>query len=199
MLLEEQIRSSAGDGPHLRALAKPILTGLVLLECSVLAVNRGRCPLSDLAQQFTADRGRQLRHLPAKLISRAQQGHFWRALHRWGTGRAWILAQEEVCRVISKQIPHLTQAVSGGSRGFRGQECQQLADADPRVEQREHLLGSAADLLTELRELFDGLFQQACVFLVKILGGVRPASSGVTIATVSLTREHWGTFNCERV
>jgi urea transporter len=33
-----------------------ILTGLVLLECVVLAVNRGRCPLSDLAQQFTADR-----------------------------------------------------------------------------------------------------------------------------------------------
>jgi hypothetical protein len=33
-----------------------ILTGLVLLECGVLAVNRGRCPLSDLAQQFTADR-----------------------------------------------------------------------------------------------------------------------------------------------
>jgi hypothetical protein len=32
-----------------------ILTGLVLLECGVLAVNGGRCPLSDLAQQFTAD------------------------------------------------------------------------------------------------------------------------------------------------
>ena len=31
-----------------------MLTGL-LLECGVLAVNRGRCPLSDLAQQFTAD------------------------------------------------------------------------------------------------------------------------------------------------
>src|SRR6266699_3951165 len=33
-----------------------ILTGLVLLECGVLAVNPGRCPLSDLAKQFTADR-----------------------------------------------------------------------------------------------------------------------------------------------
>jgi hypothetical protein len=32
------------------------LTALVLLECGVLAVNRGRCPLSDWAQQFTADR-----------------------------------------------------------------------------------------------------------------------------------------------
>ena len=33
-----------------------ILTSLVLLECGVLAVNRGRCPLSNLAGQFTADR-----------------------------------------------------------------------------------------------------------------------------------------------
>jgi hypothetical protein len=33
-----------------------ILTGLVLLECGVLALNGGRCPLSDLAQQFTTDR-----------------------------------------------------------------------------------------------------------------------------------------------
>jgi hypothetical protein len=32
-----------------------ILTGFVLLECGVLALNRGRCPLSDLAQHFTAD------------------------------------------------------------------------------------------------------------------------------------------------
>jgi hypothetical protein len=31
------------------------LTGLVVLECIVLAVNGGRCPLSDLAQQFTAN------------------------------------------------------------------------------------------------------------------------------------------------
>ena len=32
-----------------------ILTGLVLLECGV-AVNGGRCPLSDLAAGFTDDR-----------------------------------------------------------------------------------------------------------------------------------------------
>jgi hypothetical protein len=30
-----------------------ILNGLVLLECIVLAINRGRCPLSDLAARFT--------------------------------------------------------------------------------------------------------------------------------------------------
>jgi hypothetical protein len=33
-----------------------ILTGIVLLECGVLAVNGARCPLSDLAARFTDDR-----------------------------------------------------------------------------------------------------------------------------------------------
>ena len=33
-----------------------ILTGLVLLESGVLALNHGRCPLSDLAARFTLDR-----------------------------------------------------------------------------------------------------------------------------------------------
>ena len=33
-----------------------VLTGFVLLECGVLAVNGGRCPLTDLAAKFTADR-----------------------------------------------------------------------------------------------------------------------------------------------
>jgi hypothetical protein len=33
-----------------------ILIGIVLLECGILAVNGGRCPLSDLAARFTNDR-----------------------------------------------------------------------------------------------------------------------------------------------
>jgi hypothetical protein len=33
-----------------------VLTGLVLVECAVLAVNRGRCPLTDLAGGYTEDR-----------------------------------------------------------------------------------------------------------------------------------------------
>ncbi len=32
-----------------------ILTAIVLLECGVLAVNGGRCPLSDLAGRYTTD------------------------------------------------------------------------------------------------------------------------------------------------
>jgi hypothetical protein len=34
-----------------------ILTMIVLLECGVLAVNGGRCPLTDLAARYTVDRG----------------------------------------------------------------------------------------------------------------------------------------------
>jgi hypothetical protein len=33
-----------------------ILSVIVLLECAVLAANGGRCPLSDLAARYTADR-----------------------------------------------------------------------------------------------------------------------------------------------
>jgi hypothetical protein len=33
-----------------------VLSGLVLVECAVLAVNRGRCPLTDLASRYTEER-----------------------------------------------------------------------------------------------------------------------------------------------
>jgi hypothetical protein len=33
-----------------------IITAVVLLECAVLAVKAGRCPLTDLAGRYTADR-----------------------------------------------------------------------------------------------------------------------------------------------
>jgi len=32
------------------------LTGIVLVECAVLALNRGRCPLTDLAARYTEER-----------------------------------------------------------------------------------------------------------------------------------------------
>lgn len=32
------------------------MTGLVLFECGILAANRGRCPLTDLAAQYTDER-----------------------------------------------------------------------------------------------------------------------------------------------
>jgi hypothetical protein len=33
-----------------------ILTGVVLVECAVLGLNRGRCPLTDLAGRYTEER-----------------------------------------------------------------------------------------------------------------------------------------------
>jgi hypothetical protein len=33
------------------------LTALILVECAVLALNHGRCPLTDMAARFTTERG----------------------------------------------------------------------------------------------------------------------------------------------
>lgn len=39
-----------------RFLWAGVLSGLVLLECVVLALNRGRCPLTDVAARYTDER-----------------------------------------------------------------------------------------------------------------------------------------------
>ena len=44
----------AGAWRHYRLAA--VLSGLVLVECAVLAMNKGRCPLTDLAGRYTEDR-----------------------------------------------------------------------------------------------------------------------------------------------
>lgn len=44
----------AGAWGHFRWVG--FLTVLVLTECLVLALNKGRCPLTDLAGQYTRDR-----------------------------------------------------------------------------------------------------------------------------------------------
>ncbi len=36
--------------------AAAILSGIVLLECAILAANRGRCPFTDLAARYTEER-----------------------------------------------------------------------------------------------------------------------------------------------
>jgi hypothetical protein len=59
-----------------------ILTGLVLLECGVLALDGGRRPLSDLAARFTEDRVHNFDVYLPKLISPAQQIHFWGTFRR---------------------------------------------------------------------------------------------------------------------
>ena len=44
----------AGAARHFRAAA--VLSGFVLIECLVLAFNRGRCPLTDIAARHTTER-----------------------------------------------------------------------------------------------------------------------------------------------
>ena len=44
----------AGAWRHFRWVVG--LTGLVLVECAVLASNQGRCPLTDVAGRYTAER-----------------------------------------------------------------------------------------------------------------------------------------------
>ena len=47
-----------------------ILTAIILVECGVLALNRGRCPLTDVAAQFTDQRARNFDiYLPNWLAS----------------------------------------------------------------------------------------------------------------------------------
>jgi len=50
-----------------------VLTGLVLVECVVLAVNKGRCPLTDLAGRYTQERAENFDiYLPLWLARRNQ-------------------------------------------------------------------------------------------------------------------------------
>ncbi len=44
----------AGAHHHFRWVA--VFTGVVLLECGILLVNQGRCPLTDLAYRYTDER-----------------------------------------------------------------------------------------------------------------------------------------------
>jgi len=46
------------------------LTALVLVECGILAVNRGRCPLTGLAARYTSDRTDNFDIYLPKLIAR---------------------------------------------------------------------------------------------------------------------------------
>jgi hypothetical protein len=60
---------------HLFRLAA-ILSGLVWIECGVLAINRGRCPLSDLAKRFTAETTANLDIYLPEWIARWNKGIF---------------------------------------------------------------------------------------------------------------------------
>lgn len=91
----------AGAGRHFRL--PHALTGLVLIECAIVALNRSRCPLTDLAGRST-DAHRQLRHRSAALVGPASQDDLWDALRRWGVTCARAVAFVlEVRRIVKPQ------------------------------------------------------------------------------------------------
>ena len=50
------------------------LTGLILVECAVLALNRWRCPLTDLAARYTGERAENFDiYLPLWLARRNKE------------------------------------------------------------------------------------------------------------------------------
>lgn len=49
-------------------VSSAVLSGLVWLECAVLALNRGRCPLTDVAARHTSERAHNFDiYLPERL------------------------------------------------------------------------------------------------------------------------------------
>jgi len=76
-----------------------ILTGLVLVECGVPAVNRSRCQLSDLAQQFTTDRADNFNiYLPNWLAGRNKVIFGLLFIRR--VGRARMLGKCSTCLLV---------------------------------------------------------------------------------------------------
>jgi hypothetical protein len=82
-----------------------ILTVIVLLECGVLAVNRGRCPLSDLAARFTADRNSNFDiYLP-----------HWLASHNKTIFGTLLVVNELIVLWCWLKRPRLSSANDGGT------------------------------------------------------------------------------------
>jgi hypothetical protein len=44
------------EGAYRRFYAAGVLIAVVLIECVVIAINQGRCPLTDLAARYTEER-----------------------------------------------------------------------------------------------------------------------------------------------
>jgi hypothetical protein len=62
-----------------------VLTGLVLFECAVLAVNRGRCPSTDLASRYTEARADNFDIYLPLWLAQHNKTIFWRAFRPWRT------------------------------------------------------------------------------------------------------------------
>lgn len=83
-----------------------ILTVIVLLECIVLAANRGRCPLTDLAARYTDERASNFDiYLPNSLAS-----------HNKTIFGTLFVVNELIVLWCWRKRPRLSPANDGGTR-----------------------------------------------------------------------------------
>ena len=71
-----------------------LLIAFVMLECAVLAINQGRCPLTDIACRFTADRAPNFDiYLPVWLAQYNKQifGPLFLAVSLFALFRWWVI------------------------------------------------------------------------------------------------------------
>jgi hypothetical protein len=72
-----------------------ILTAPVLVECAVLALNRGRCPLTDLASRYTEERAHNFDiYLPLwlSLYTKAIFGSLFAVVEFYAIG-LWLISR----------------------------------------------------------------------------------------------------------
>lgn len=67
-----------------------VLSGVVLVECAVLAVNRGHCPLTDVARRYSSD---QSPNFDIYLPSRLARYNKWIFGILFVAGEVYLIAQ----------------------------------------------------------------------------------------------------------
>src|SRR5271169_6677167 len=96
-----------------------ILTVIVLVECGVLAVNGGRCPLTDLAARYTVDRNPNFDiYLPSWLAQHNKVVFGWLFLvGELVVVGCWLRAKSAVSRRAANCGSHETNATDHDHAG----------------------------------------------------------------------------------
>lgn len=70
-----------------------ILTLVILAECGVLALNQGRCPLTDLAAKFTKERTDNFDIFLPEWLARHNKDDLWHVVRPRRVGRIVVLVE----------------------------------------------------------------------------------------------------------
>ena len=83
-----------------------ILTAIIIVECGVLALNRGRCPLTDVAARFTDERACNFDiYLPN-----------WLACHNKAIFGTLFIVNEVIVLLCWRKQARLSSANDGGTK-----------------------------------------------------------------------------------